>query len=267
MAPESKLKPTDSRPPGRPPRSGNEPTVRAQLIDSAARLFAERGYGEASMRQIAENAGVTPAMVSYYFKDKLGLLEAVLDSVFDRLLSRTVELFEDPQQRGSAIERFIEIYLAALTAEPWIPRLLVREVLSENTPVRQRFVERFQNRFGSDRVTSDPIDAAYYGVKLWARAVQATGSVDAATVRESLQGTSMAVPGGMIHIDAENLHTWKTARIGKILADGQFKEIWSSGYPIRPIVSPDFRERRQWDAFLSKLHDTWGGWANSDASE
>ena len=146
MAHESKLMPTDSRRPGRPPRSGNEPTVRAQLIDSAARLFAERGYGEASMRQIAENAGVTPAMVSYYFKDKLGLLEAVLDSVFDRLLSRTVELFEDPQQRGSAIERFIEIYLAALTAEPWIPRLLVREVLSENTPVRQRFVERFASK-------------------------------------------------------------------------------------------------------------------------
>ena len=139
--------PRKPRRPGRPPRSKtDEPAVRARLVEAAAQLFAEKGYRGASVRQIADAASVTPAMVAYYFNGKLGLLEEVLDSVFTRLLSRTVELTEASRSGGSTLETFIDIYLKALTAEPWIPHFLVREVLSENTPVRERFVERFASR-------------------------------------------------------------------------------------------------------------------------
>ena len=109
-------------------------------------MFADRGYRGSSVRQIAQAADVTPAMVGYYFGDKLGLLEAVLDSVFDHLLERIQDLATHSSEDGSAIERFIELYLNALSAEPWIPHFLVREVLSENTPVRSRFVEKFASR-------------------------------------------------------------------------------------------------------------------------
>lgn len=140
--------PGPSRRPGRP-RSGHDPEVRQRLVVAASALFAARGYRGTSVRQIAQTADVTPAMVAYYFGDKLGLLEAVLDSVFEHLLEGIQELATHADEDGSLIERFIELYLGALSAEAWIPHFLVREVLSENTPVRERFIERFASRAAS----------------------------------------------------------------------------------------------------------------------
>ena len=142
MAPTS----TRSRPVGRPRSTGGRRgKVRRQLVATASRLFSERGYRATSVRAIAAEAGVTPAMVGYYFGDKVGLLEAVLDSVFARLLGE-IEDLASRDDDGLTAERLIEIYVRALAAEPWIPHFLVREVLSENTPVRRRFVDHFAGR-------------------------------------------------------------------------------------------------------------------------
>ena len=68
-----------SRPrrPGRP-LSASAPPVRESLLVAAGRLTAERSLGEVSVREVARAAGVTPAMVHYYFGDKDGLHEAML---------------------------------------------------------------------------------------------------------------------------------------------------------------------------------------------
>ena len=96
--------PGPSRRPGRP-RSGQDPEVRRRLVEAASSLFADRGYRGTSVRQIAQAAEVTPAMVGYYFGDKLGLLEAVLDSVFEHLLEGIQDLANHSPEDGSPIER------------------------------------------------------------------------------------------------------------------------------------------------------------------
>ena len=40
--------------------------------------------------------------------------------------------------------------------------------------------------------------------------------------------------GGKVKIDEKNQHVWKTVRIGKVRADGQFDEVWNSGQPVQP---------------------------------
>src|SRR3546814_2715362 len=57
--------------------------MRSQLLDTAARLFAERGYKAVSMRDIAKLVGVTQANLYYHFRDKADLIEATLASVFE----------------------------------------------------------------------------------------------------------------------------------------------------------------------------------------
>ena len=47
-------------------------------MDAAEIGFAESGHNGASVRSIASEAGVTPAMIAYYFKSKQGLLDAVI---------------------------------------------------------------------------------------------------------------------------------------------------------------------------------------------
>lgn len=97
-----------------------------------------------------------------------------------------------------------------------------------------KFVADYKKAYGSDRVTDDPIEAAYFQVYLWAKAVEKAGSTEVDKVREGAKGIEFQAPEGLVKVEPSNQHTWKTARIGEIMADGQFKEVWSSGEPIKP---------------------------------
>ncbi len=61
--------------PGRPTVNRD---IRNQIIDIAEMYFAERGYALTSTREIAAQAGVRQSMISYYFKSKRSLFEAVI---------------------------------------------------------------------------------------------------------------------------------------------------------------------------------------------
>jgi urea transport system substrate-binding protein len=129
----------------------------------------------------------------------------------------------------------------------------------------RRFVAAFRARFGADRVTGDPMEAAYVGVHLWARAVAAAGTTEVFAVRKALQSQSFPAPHGIISIDPNTQHTWKTVRVGRIRTDGQFDIVWSSEKPIRPQPYPALRPLAEWTAFLQQLQKGWGGaWARPD---
>jgi len=130
---------------------------------------------------------------------------------------------------------------------------------SLDTGENQQFVRSFKARYGADRVTSDPIEAAYVGVHLWAAAASAAGSPEPAAVRAAVADRSIRGPGGMIYIDPENRHAWKTVRIGRIRPDGQFQVVWSSEYPIRPVPYPPQRTVQAWEELLKQLQTSWGG--------
>jgi urea ABC transporter urea binding protein len=130
---------------------------------------------------------------------------------------------------------------------------------SLDTAVNQQFVRSFKARYGADRVTSDPIEAAYVGVHLWAAAAAAAGSPEPAAVRAAVADRSIRGPGGMIYVDPENRHAWKTVRIGRIRPDGQFQVVWSSEYPIRPVPYPPQRTVQAWEDLLKQLQTSWGG--------
>jgi AcrR family transcriptional regulator len=52
--------------------------VAAQILRAARTAFAANGYAATSLRSVARDAGVDPALVTYYFKSKIGLLDAAL---------------------------------------------------------------------------------------------------------------------------------------------------------------------------------------------
>ncbi|HIK38855.1 MAG: urea ABC transporter substrate-binding protein [Geminocystis sp.] len=105
---------------------------------------------------------------------------------------------------------------------------------SVDTPENKEFVQKFKTRYGQNRVTADPIEAAYFQVYLWAKAVEKAGSTDVDKVRQAAKGIEFKAPGGIVKVDEENQHTWKTVRIGVVTEDGQFKEVWNSGSPVKP---------------------------------
>lgn len=89
-------------------RSGRRPgrqDTRGAILRAARRLFAEHGFQGASLRQIAAEAGVDPALVHHYFGTKDGLFRAVLQLPVD--VPRVLEdmLSGDPEQAPERIVR------------------------------------------------------------------------------------------------------------------------------------------------------------------
>ena len=112
---------------------------------------------------------------------------------------------------------------------------------SLDTPENRQFVANFQARYGDNRVTSDPIEAAYTQVYLWKEAVELAHSFDVDRIRTAAYGVSFAAPGGFVCIKP-NHHVSKVCRIGQALPNGQFEVIYSTPNRIKPLPWLGFEE-------------------------
>lgn len=120
--------------------------MRAALLDAAGALFARHGYTAVPLRRIARAAGVTPAMVHYYFGDKQGLYDAMLEDALTRLLARVRRVTAGGVAPGQEVEALLGVLVETLGSEPWIPQLVVREVLFEEGRFRERFVRGYASQ-------------------------------------------------------------------------------------------------------------------------
>lgn len=104
-----------------------------------------------------------------------------------------------------------------------------------DTPENKKWVEDFKAEYGDDRVTNDPMEAAYIMVYLWKQAVEKAGTADdLEKVRAAAIGQEFDAPEGKVTMNA-NHHISKTVRVGEIREDGLFDIIWSTDGPVEPL--------------------------------
>lgn len=110
-----------------------------RILSAAAKLFDTYGYKGTSVRQIAAEAQVNAALISYHFQGKQGVLETLIASYFETLF-RLLEEQEAEQQHVSAIERLeqvIQLYLRFQLEHAPITRLVHRELSVESMLARE----------------------------------------------------------------------------------------------------------------------------------
>lgn len=103
-----------------------------------------------------------------------------------------------------------------------------------DNPQNKKFVADFKAKYGANRVTSDPMEAAYTSMFLWKAMVEKAKSFDVAKINAASGGVSFDAPEGKVTVDGENHHVAKTALIGQIQPNGLIDTIWTSGKPITP---------------------------------
>ncbi len=116
------------------------------------------------------------------------------------------------------------------------------------SPQNETFVKAFKAKYGDDRVTSDPMEAAYTSLYLWKGMVEKAKSFAVADVQAAADGVSFDAPEGTVTVNGDNHHIAKTALIGKIDADGLIYPVWESDGPIDP---DPFLEGYDWAEGLS----------------
>lgn len=114
------------------------------ILEAAEREFIAKGFDGARTTSIAEAAGVTHAMLHYYFRTKENIFNRILDEKM-RLMSRSV-LMAFGEAGLPLIERLrkgIENHFDFVVENPGLPRFIVNEVMSH--PERH---EAFKRRIG-----------------------------------------------------------------------------------------------------------------------
>jgi AcrR family transcriptional regulator len=128
--------PRRRRSPGRPVESDTD--LRERLLEAALACFTANSIGATSLSAIAQRAGVTPALVNYYFGDKPRLVQAVVE---ERLLPAVAELqhaLATPDADPATLLRgFVAGIHAVVARYPWLPVIWVREILTEGGALRE----------------------------------------------------------------------------------------------------------------------------------
>jgi len=131
--------------------------------------------------------------------------------------------------------------------------------MSVKTPENAAFIKKWNAYVkkhklpgGSKRVTNDPMEATYIGIKMWAQAVEQAGTTNIDAVRQAVGGQTVQSPSGFeITMDAKNHHLHKPVVIGEIQADGQFEVVWKTDGPIRaqawsPFIPESAKKVADW---------------------
>jgi TetR/AcrR family transcriptional regulator, fatty acid metabolism regulator protein len=110
------------------------------LLDAAVRVFARKGYHQARVGDVAEEAGVAHGLLYHYFASKEEVLETIFRETWTDLLAavREVEASEDPAREQ--LRQVAAILLRAWRRDPDLVRVLVREV-TRSAEVGKRVAE------------------------------------------------------------------------------------------------------------------------------
>ncbi len=122
--------------------------VRQRILDGAAEVFAECGFGGAGVDAIARRAGVNKAMLYYHVGDKAALFGEVVRANVERIrqaVTAALAETDDPRERLRAIPR---AFAGAVRQRPFLPQLMLREIAAGGPNLPPEAVEQISEIMG-----------------------------------------------------------------------------------------------------------------------
>lgn len=110
------------------PRKPRRATRRPAIVEGAVRVFAEKGYFNATVAEIARAAGVADGTIYLYFKSKDELLLSVFDEKMGLLCGAAREAVETAHSGAEALRRVAALHLEAVERNPAVASVLIVEM-------------------------------------------------------------------------------------------------------------------------------------------
>jgi urea transport system substrate-binding protein len=130
--------------------------------------------------------------------------------------------------------------------------------MTVESPENEAYVTAFKEKYGENRVTNDPMEAAYISVNIWKQAVEKAGTAgtptDLEAVRAAAYGQEMAAPEGPVKMNT-NHHISKTVRIGEVRDDGLFEIVYATDAPVDPVP---------WNQYVAETKGFACDWTKTD---
>jgi len=99
------------------------------ILESARNVFAERGFEGATLREVAERAGVKQPLLVYHFQSKEGLWRATLDLLWTRVVAavRAGSDWADIADSPEVVRAVLRSFMRVVADEPAWLQILMRE--------------------------------------------------------------------------------------------------------------------------------------------
>jgi AcrR family transcriptional regulator len=112
-----------------------------QILEAAEVEFLERGYTNARTTDIARRAGVTHAMLHYYYRTKDKLFAMVFESKAEELISTLLFSFDQPLPFLQKLRRSIELHFDMVAANPRLPYFIFNEIMTNEERKQALFAQ------------------------------------------------------------------------------------------------------------------------------
>jgi TetR/AcrR family transcriptional regulator len=138
--------------------------AREQLLTTAARVMRDNDTIDVSLSELSRQSGLNSALVKYYFGNKAGLMQALLEREMSAVLEAledTLAIERDPATRlrahiGGVIDKFFEV--------PFIQRLLMHMIEESPPHDAQRLADLYLKPVYAayDRMIADGVEAGLF---------------------------------------------------------------------------------------------------------
>lgn len=130
-------------------QNNSEITTEQRILIAAREEFAQKGFYGAKTITIAQAAGVTHAMLHYYYRTKQRLYDRIAEDNLNRMFSvLSILVTDDIGSIFDTMRSIIEMQMDFFSENPQIPRFIINE-LSRNTSIINLFTDNAKNKFGA----------------------------------------------------------------------------------------------------------------------
>lgn len=124
-------------------------TTEQRILIAAREEFAQKGFYGAKTISIAQAAGVTHAMLHYYYRTIQRLYDRIAEDNLNRMVSvLSMSIMDCKGSIFDTTRSIIEMQMDFFSKNPQIPKFIINE-LSLNTSLINLFTDNAKNKFGT----------------------------------------------------------------------------------------------------------------------
>jgi TetR/AcrR family transcriptional regulator len=113
------------------------------ILETAERLFMDKGFALTSTTEIAREAGCNQALVHYYFRTKEKLFESIFERKAQLMLSAILKMDDPSQPFEERLRKLVENHFDIMVKNPKLPFLFFNELLT-NPKRLEIMTQKFQ---------------------------------------------------------------------------------------------------------------------------
>ncbi len=103
-------------------------STKEKILNSAIKIFIEKGFSDTKMRDIADKAGINKGLLHYYFKSKKALFTEVIKTSAQDFFPKLDRILRSDKNFFEKIELVVDEYIEMLLKNPHFPPFIINEL-------------------------------------------------------------------------------------------------------------------------------------------